>query len=117
MPQFCKKVATFIVEASSLRKIDDAWVDGNGVFPKAVEIKWKVIEIKEALMNRSAKFLVTIQSVGKQNLEGKSAMRVHRTKHPSGLVRNVVYFVDSAGAVINNRLVLQYYIDQKIAGK
>ena len=38
-------------------------------------------------------------------------------KKTAGLVRNLVFFCEPSGAIIKNKIILQYYIDTRIASQ
>ena len=41
-------------------------------------------------------------------------MNVNRRKNIQGLIRNITYFTDSTNKVLNSKIILQYFINQKI---
>ena len=43
-------------------------------------------------------------------------MKVHRTENEFGLIRNIVYFTNQNNSVINSKVILQYYINNKVCG-
>ena len=43
-------------------------------------------------------------------------MKINRRENEHGLVRNIVYFVNEKIEVLNSKILMQYYINSKVAG-
>ena len=48
--------------------------------------------------------------------EDKIYMSVNRRENKFGLIRSISYFCDSKGTVLNNKVILQYFVNRQICG-
>ena len=112
IPQSCRRNSIFAINTGVLKKLNDCPSDLNGKFPFKIEGRIHTVEIKKAVDGWGIRVLnrkkIKIESSDQYHL----AIRRDRNKH--GLVRNLWYLRDANEIVLQNTLVLQYYIDRKI---
>ena len=109
VPQGCKRNAIFLIAKTSLKDVDDAKSDMNSVpYRKCHEVK-KTVKVE--VTSSDGEFRVIRP---REINEGKDTlcMHVNRRENKFGLLRNIIFFSDNSTDVINNTIVLQYYINR-----
>ena len=109
MPQACRENSIFVISSNCLKNVEDIQNDLNGVFRMCHEVKSKIVQINDTI--------VTVKpNSNKEIVGGELVMKINRRENEHGLVRNIVYFVNEKKEVLNSKILLQYYINSKVAG-
>ena len=111
-PQHFSSTGIFLINTASVRNIADIKSDLNGRYSGKIETKRKkVVDVDGQLK--------VISEVKKDDVIGQDdmVMVVDRYRHERGLIRNIIFiFKGNESDIIGQSCILQYYIDQAIAG-
>lgn len=114
VPQACRKNAIFLIDNSKLKHPDDVLSDLNGVYKQCLEVKNHVVEITESCQEQQKVKVYSNKKVELQ--ENQWYLKVNRKKNHAGLIRSVSYFIDSLGQILEDAIIVQYIVDQKVCG-
>ena len=104
VPQSCKENAVFLIDSTSLAHIGDVKNDMM-VFKKNYETRTVKLE-KQADGGLMRRRLIQNDEIIK--------MYVNRNENDAGLIRNIVYFLDGDDKIIEDTIILQYYLNYNI---
>ena len=112
VPQRFRRNGIFLINASNVKNLKDIKSDLNGTYQTKMECKRKKV-----LVTGDQLKVLTEYKQNDRPAADDLVMVVDRYRHFTGLVRSIVYFfVGEERNTIGNACILQYYIDQSIAG-
>lgn len=114
IPQGCRETAIFIIDSTKISDPCDLQSDLNGVFRKCLEIKAHIVEATAG--NHGRQCVKVINSKQKECSEEQWYLKVNRKQNQFGLTRDISYFINKQGHILNNSILMQYVIDQKTCG-
>lgn len=113
-PYGCHTNAVFLVSCTSLEDEEDVKADLNGVFPICLDSRTYTIQVIKEDSNLSFKTLSRLKMTLRN--ENEFHYKVNRRANSFGLVRQILVFRDVKGHLVGNCVLLQYYIDTRVAG-
>ena len=114
IPQACRRNSVFAIDSRTIGDPENAKSDLNGTFTKCIEAKKYTVVVST---NSDGK--CSVKAVAKKvlNLEGdKIYLSINRRENKFGLIRSISYFCDSKGTVLNDKVILQYFVNRQICG-
>ena len=89
--------------------------DLNGTFEKCLEVR---IYTVQAYLSDKDKAIVKAISRKRMEKLGNNQMylKLHRKENKFGLIRNISYFFDDKGRILNDTVVLQYLVNKEVCG-
>ena len=114
IPQGCRENAIFIIDSTKVSDPCDLQSDLNGVFRKCLEITAHLVEATVGNHGRQCVKVVTAKQ--KECNKEQWYLKVNRKQNQFGLIRDISYFINKQGQILNNSILVQYVIDQKTCG-
>ena len=93
---------------------EDVKSDLNGTFQKCHEAKCITVQVSTPV---ESNFVFKIRSRKKELIQSNEIyMQINKRETEFGLIRNIIYFIDGEGKILNNGVILQYIINKRVAG-
>eukprot|EP00112_Aurelia_sp_Birch-Aquarium-sp1_P019608 Seg4881.2 transcript_id=Seg4881.2/GoldUCD/mRNA.D3Y31 product="Serine/threonine-protein kinase TAO3" protein_id=Seg4881.2/GoldUCD/D3Y31 len=114
IPQACRRNSIFAIDSRTIGDPENVKSDLNGTFTKCIEAKKYIV-----VVSTNSDGYCTVKAVAKKALnleEDKIYMSINRRENKFGLIRSITYFCDSKGTVVNDKIILQYFVNRQICG-
>ena len=102
-PQAYVKNTVFLINAKSIKDLDDVNSDLNDTLRKSIHFKWKTVETETAAC---LKVKITANKKNKLN-KNQLHTKTNWSENSHGLIRKIVYFKDKDDQTDNSKTVLQ----------
>ena len=115
IPKACRRNAVFLISSNNIEHIDDIGVeDKNGAFTIIKENRWLTAEIT---FNDNVPVGISVaRKKAPLTSEDQFHMKIKRKENEFGLGRSITYFITTQSQVLNQTVILQYYINTTVAG-